>query len=305
MMVLPAALKRLLRPIESVFRESTWEYAMILLVGAILTPAKRTVTAALSVMGLRHDPQFQNDHRVLNRASWSCHALSRILLTMLLNAFVSPTAAVVFCLDETIERHWGAHIAARGIYRDPVRSSQSHFVKTSGLRWMSMMLLATIPWAQRVWALPFLTVLAPSERYYHERGRPHKPILVWAQHMITQLRRWLPNRILVVVADSSYAALELLAHCARMRPPVTLVTRLRVGGGLDPAPVCVRREPGDAHARKGRASRPWRSATPTHPRSGRPSPGRGMAAHCAPSASPPARRSGITVANRPSPSAGC
>lgn len=230
-------MKRLLCPMESLFRESTWEYALVLLVGAILTPAKRTVTATLSVMGLRQEAQFQNYHRVLNRASWSCLALSRIMLSMLLAAFVSPDAPVVVSIDETIERRWGKKIAARGIYRDPVRSSRSHFVKTSGLRWMNMMLLAPIPWAKRVWALPFLTVLAPSERYYQERSRPHKPMLVWARQMINQVRRWLPDRALVVVADSTYAALELLAHCVQMRQPVTLITRLRLDAALyDPAP---------------------------------------------------------------------
>ena len=72
---------------------------------------------------------------------------------------------LVMGIDDTIERRRGEKIKAKGIYRDPVRSSHSHFVKASGLRWLSLMLLAPIPWAQRAWALPFLTVLAPSERY--------------------------------------------------------------------------------------------------------------------------------------------
>ena len=54
-------------------------------------------------------------------------------------------------VDDTIERRHGKRISTKGIYRDPVRSSKSFFVKTSGLRWLSLMLLALIPWAQRVW----------------------------------------------------------------------------------------------------------------------------------------------------------
>ncbi len=50
-------------------------------------------------------------------------------------------------LDDTIERRRGKRIAAKGIYRDPVRSSHGHFVKASGLRWLSLMLLVPIPWA--------------------------------------------------------------------------------------------------------------------------------------------------------------
>jgi len=118
-----------------------------------------------------------------------------------------------------------------------VRSSKSHFVKTSGLRWMAMMVLVPIPWAARVWALPFLTVLAPSERYAKEHDRRHKTLSVWGRQMIRQLRRWLPNRTLVVVADSSYAVLALLACAAGLRQPVTVVTRLRLDAALyDPAP---------------------------------------------------------------------
>src|SRR5581483_1987440 len=106
-------------------------------------------------MGLQNERHFQNDHRVLNRAKWSSRALSCLLLRLLIQLFVQEDAAIVVGIDETIERRRGSKIAARGISRDPVRSSKECFVKTSGLRWISMMLVAPIPWAQRVWALPF------------------------------------------------------------------------------------------------------------------------------------------------------
>ena len=99
------------------------------------------------------------------------------------------------------------------------------------------MLLTPIPWAKRVWALPFLTVLAPSERYHLERNQIHKSILTWARQMLTQVRRWLPDRTLVVVGDSTYAALEFLAACQWLSNPITVVTRLRLDVALyDPAP---------------------------------------------------------------------
>lgn len=93
---------------------------------------------------------------------------------------------LVFGLDETLERRWGKKIKARGIYRDAVRSSHSYFVKCSGLRWMCLMLLTPVSWAKRVWALPFLTVLAPSERYNKQRGIRHKKLTDWARQMILQ-----------------------------------------------------------------------------------------------------------------------
>jgi hypothetical protein len=250
---LPPAIITVLRHFELVFSERVWEWANVLLVGAILTPGKRTVTAALRVMGLSNEPQFQNYHRVLNRACWSSRALSRILLRLLVRFFVPPDAPIVLGLDDYIERRRGQKIAARGIYHDAVASSKSFFVKTSGLRWLSMMLLAPIPWAKRVWALPFLTVLAPSERYHHERGMRHKALTDWARQMIAHVRRWLPERAIVVVADSTYAAIEVLAAAGRLPVPVTMITRLRLDAALDdPAPP---RAPGKRGAPRKKGAR--------------------------------------------------
>src|SRR6266496_4198905 len=173
---LPEAIITVLRHFELAFSERVWEWVKILLVGAILAPGIRTVTATLRVMGLSQERQFQNYHRVLNRAKWSSRALSHILLRLIVRAFVPADQPIVLGLDDHIERRRGAKIAAKGIYRDPVRSSKSFFVKTSGVRWVCLMLLAPIPWAKRTWALPFLSVLAPSERYHQERGQRHKTL---------------------------------------------------------------------------------------------------------------------------------
>src|SRR3954453_1006087 len=250
---LPPAIVLVLRLFEPVFSERVWDWAKVLMVGAILAPGQRTVAAVLRVMGLSEERQFQNYHRVLNRATWSSLAVSRILLVALVGVFVPADAPIVVGLDDTIERRWGAKIAARGIYRDPVRSSKGHFVKASGLRWISVQLLARIPWAERAWGLPFLTVLAPSERYAQERKRRHKTLSDWARQIVKQLRRWLPGRALVVVADSTYAVLELLAACAGLAEPVTVVTRLRLDAALyDPAPA---RQPGTRGAPRKKGDR--------------------------------------------------
>src|SRR5215210_5177418 len=137
-------------------------------------------------------------------------------------------------LDDTIERRRGDQIEALGIYRDPVRSSHSHFVKASGLRWLSLMLVVKIPWAGRVWALPFLSALCPSERYHKERGRAHQKLTERARQMLLLVKRWLPEREVIVVADSSFAALELLDA---VRQQVCVITRLRLDAALyEPAP---------------------------------------------------------------------
>jgi hypothetical protein len=205
------------------------------LLGAILTPGTRTVSRLLRITGLAQERHFVNYHRVLNRAVWSPRAAASILFRLLLTAF-PPRGPVLLGLDDTIERRRGARITGKGIYRDPVRSSHGHFVKASGLRWLSLMLLAPIPWARRVWALPFLTVLAPSERYNQIQGRRQKKLTDWGRQMVLQTRRWLPaERALVLVTDSSFAALEFLA--ALTRHHVTCITRLRLDAALyAPAP---------------------------------------------------------------------
>lgn len=237
----PMNLMRLMLLFCPLFSHSVWRAAVVLVTGAILAPGKRTVSAALKVMGLAHLPGYQNYHRVLNRAVWSSRKASCILLRHLIAVFM-PTGPLVMGLDDTIERRWGKRIEARGVYRDPVRSSDSHFVKASGLRWLCLMLLVPIPWAQRTWALPFLTVLAPSERYHQSHHRRHKRLTDWGRQMLKQVRRWLPRRAIIVVADSSFAAFELLWSLAQMRRPVHVVTRLRLDAELfKPAPL---RRPG-------------------------------------------------------------
>ncbi len=237
MHTLPPAMILLLRPFAPLFSKRVWRHVQVLLAGALLAPAQRTVTAALRVVGLGQTPHFQRYHRVLNRASWSSLAASRVLLRLLVAAFV-PDGPLVVGVDETLERRTGAKIAAKGVYRDAVRSSHSHFVKATGLRWVSLMLLTPIPWAKRVWALPFLTALAPSERANTAAGKRHKAVTDWAWQLLLVVRRWWPERAIVAVADSGYAAIRLLARCLALPRPITVITRLRLDAALyEPAPA--------------------------------------------------------------------
>src|SRR5215212_7911689 len=134
MLNLPADVTTFLAQFAPLFTPSVWSHAQVLVVGVILTPGNRTVTAILSVMGLRQSRHFQNYHRVLNRARWSSRAISQKLLQILIDSFV-PQGPIILGLDDTLERRRGKKITAKGIYRDPVRSSHSHVVKASGLRW--------------------------------------------------------------------------------------------------------------------------------------------------------------------------
>ena len=237
MRTLPPKMVQVLPPFTPLFSKRIWQHAQLLLVGAILAPGRRTVSSALRAMGLDQEKRFHRDHRVLSHASWSSREVGRVLLGLLVEAFVPEGDPLVVSIDETLERRYGKKISARGVYRDPVRSTHETFVKSSGLRSICVMLLVEIPWASRVWALPFLSALAPSERYAARRGRRHKKITEWAWQLLMLVRRWYPQREIVAVADRAYASLKLLFRCRSLSKPVTFVTRLRLDAALyEPAP---------------------------------------------------------------------
>src|SRR6266852_5535654 len=226
MLSLPIAFTSAIGVFAPVFSRPVWQHVKVLMTGAVLAPGKRTVTAILQIMGRSAATDFQTYHRVLHRAVWSPLKASRLLLRLLVAVFI-PQGVVVFGLDDTIERRRGAQIKAKGIYRDPVRSSHAHVVKASGLRWLACMVLAPLAWADRVWALPFLTALCPSERFYAQRGRRHQPLTARAWQMMRLVVRWLLGRGVVFVADSSFAALELGDKVATL-PRASVITRLRL-----------------------------------------------------------------------------
>lgn len=231
MRTLPQTMIRVLAPFAPLFSERVWGHVQVLVAGAILAPGKRTVSSALRAMGLDQQKNFHRYHRVLSRAKWSSMEASRVLFGLLVEA-LAPEGPLVVGIDETLERRKGKKIRAKGIYRDPVRSSHSHFVKTSGLRWICVTLLAEVPWAGRVWALPFVCALAHSERYAREQGKRHKSLTEWAGQLLLLVRRWCPGREIVAVADSSYAALKLLDRCRNLSEPITFISRLRLDAAL-------------------------------------------------------------------------
>lgn len=238
---LPSRFLDRLAGLADLFTRPTWSHVPVLLAGAVLAPGRRTVTAALRILGRDQDSDFCTFHRILNRAAWSSRAVAGQLLALLIKTFVPAAGPIVIGIDDTIERRWGPKISARGIYRDPLRSSKGHFVKASGLRWLSAMLLVRVPWANRIMALPFLTLLAPSKRFYGGKARAPKTLLDWARQAILQIRRWLPDRTIVIVADTAFAAIEFLAA---VRNHVCLVTRLRLDASLFDFPPPKRKGPG-------------------------------------------------------------
>jgi hypothetical protein len=259
---LPEAIILVLAPFAPLFSHRVWLHAQVMLLGAMLAPGARTVTAALRVMGLAAERHFTNYHRVLNRATWSARHGSRILLGLLITQLVPPGATIVLGADDTVERRSGRKITAKGCYRDAVRSSKKHVIRCFGLKWVSMMLLVPVPWSRRVWALPFLTALCwPAEQALRHR---HKTSVDWVRQMMKQARRWLPGRRLVLVVDGGFAAVSLALACVKSK--VVMVSRLRWDAALyhPPGPQpSSKRGPKPTKGKRQRSLQGWAERTDT------------------------------------------
>jgi DDE superfamily endonuclease len=214
------------------------------------------------VMGLAMEHRFTNYHRVLNRATWSALQASRILLGLLVARLVPPGAPIVLGADDTVERRSGRQIAAKGCYRDAVRSTKKHVIRCFGLKWVVMMLLVPVPWARRVWGLPFLTALCrPAAQ---GKTRRHKTSVDWVRQMLRQVRRWFPGRPLVLVVDGGFAAVSLAL--AGVKSQVAMVSRLRWDAALyhRPAPHPLgKRGPKPLKGKRQRRLRAWAARTDT------------------------------------------
>ncbi|MCP4196167.1 MAG: transposase [Proteobacteria bacterium] len=106
------------------FTVPTWRHATVLLIGAILTPGRRTVASALRVMGMGDKRRFEKYHRLLNRSRWEALLLGRLLLGLIIKLCVPDDAPLFLAVDETLERRWGPKITNLGKFRDSVRSSK-------------------------------------------------------------------------------------------------------------------------------------------------------------------------------------
>ena len=213
----------------SEFTRPTWKNIQTLFIGAILCRGARRITSILRVMDLKEERNFSKYHRVLSRAEWSGLALSKILLGMLI-AILPVSWPILIAVDETLERRKGKKIKAKGVYRDAVRSSQSKVITSFGLKWECMTLIVPLPWCSRPWALPFLTVLAPSKKANEKAGRRHKTSIDWTRQMVKIVSRWLKHRAWILLGDGAYACMALAQACVGQG--VTLISRLRLDAQL-------------------------------------------------------------------------
>lgn len=223
MPTLPSPILAVLQPFSKLFfTNKIWGHAMLLLVGTLMCRGGRTVCSALKTLGMRGEKGFDKYHKVLNRAKWSSHIGSKILLKQLLGA---ENETLVIAVDEHLERRSGRRIKAKGYYRDAVRSTKKCIVKCSGLKWITVMVLKKLPWHSRLFALPFMTILAPSKKANEKSGKRHKTTIDWTIQLLKQLRRWLPKRRIILSTDGGFA--NALLGWISIRQKIHLVSRLR------------------------------------------------------------------------------
>lgn len=207
----------------------TFRNACLLIYGTILTPGRRTITAALRVLGVE-DAAFCKYHRVLARNQWSPLRMSQALLKLLVDAFVAADQPLLIPVDETLERRQGKRIVYKGWFRDAVRSVGNKVAVSLGIRWLCATLLVKLPWSKRPWALPFYTVPVLSEKTCKKLHKIHRSACWRTAHLAEILRQWYPERTIHLIGDGGFASIELVAACQRQE--VNLVSRMRLDAGL-------------------------------------------------------------------------
>lgn len=252
------AIVQLLATFAVAFTRPTFAHVLVLVYGTILAPGRRTVTAALRAVGLQDERRFTTYHRVLNRARWRPLRLSRLLLGLLVRTLVPAGAPLLLVIDGTLERRRGRRIAYKGRFHDAARSQKGHVVTSEGVHWLCVMLVVWLPWSRRAWALPFLSVPTLTPATSAKLGKRHRTTVDRADLLVRLVQRWQPDRHVVVVGDSGFAAVSLGHTCRRAQDhrgrsrQGCLVSRLLLNAQLYDPPAPRTRPIGGPIPKKGK-----------------------------------------------------
>jgi hypothetical protein len=226
------------------FTARTFQRVLILILGAILSLRRRTVTAMLRTVGPLAQGHWSDFHRVLCRASWSCWPLAKVLAAMVLE-LIPQDQPVVVPVDDTTPQHKGKHVYGKGCHHDAVRSTHRHVVWVWGHKWVTLAINVKFGFASRPWALPVLCALYRPEELNRQENRRHKTPTRIAMQLVAALIHWFPERKFILVGDGGYASHELARFCWRHRRHVTLVSRFHGDANLyEPPPAPPRGKTG-------------------------------------------------------------
>jgi hypothetical protein len=236
----------LLLKFAAAFSSPTFERWLVLLVSAILTTGRRTVSNLLRTAGATAPGHSSSYHRVLSKRVWSLWSLARVLATVLLETWV-PHGIVALAVDDTVDEHRGKKVYGKACHRDAVRSTHSFTAYRWGHKWVVLSILVKFPFASRPWALPVLVALYRSAEWDRKHRRRHRTPVALARQLAAVLMHWFPDRAFRLTGDGGFATHELASFAGRHRRRLALVSRFRPDANLHaPAPP----------RRKGQSGRP-------------------------------------------------
>ena len=231
MLCIPSAAQSLFMSFSIAFTQPTFQRVLPLVIGAILTMGRRTVTAILwTTRGLvtGHPSTY---HRVFSRAVWSLWPLGKVLAGAILHQ-IPPDEPVLVPMDDTTAQHRGKCVYGKGCHHDAVRSAHNHVVFRWGHRWVVLAISVKFPFTSRRWALPVLAALYRPEQLNHVEGRRHKTAAHLARQLMAVLIHWFPERKFVFLGDGGYASHDLAKFCYRHQGHATLVSRFHGDANL-------------------------------------------------------------------------
>jgi DDE superfamily endonuclease len=226
------------------FSTPTYDRFLVLMLGAILTTGRQTITNILRTVHPYAKGHISSYHRVFSHRRWSAWALARLLITFLLDHVVPP-GPVLLAGDDTVAEGPGPNVFGKGRHRDGVRSSHSYTAYLWGHKWVVVSVLIKLPFAVRPWALPVLVALYRDPEWDQAHGMRHKTPAHIARLLLARLVRWFPARHFIFVGDRGYGTSETARFCSKHRQHLTLVSKFYGDAALyEPPPPRTRRTMG-------------------------------------------------------------
>jgi hypothetical protein len=235
-------------PVLTLFRPAfsapTYHRFLVLVLAAVLTTGRRTVTNLLRTVREKAPGDMSSYHRVFSHRRWSAWVLARLLITFVLDHVVPP-GPVLLAGDDTVTEHPGPKVFGKGRHRDGVRSTHSYTAYRWGHKWVVLSVLVKFPFAIRPWALPVLAALYRPPEWDRVQGTRHKTPAHIARLLLARLRRWFPQRHFIFVGDSGYGTSETARFCRKHGRHLTLVSKFYGDAALyAPPPPRTRRTMG-------------------------------------------------------------
>jgi hypothetical protein len=241
----------LLAQFAPAFTRPTFGRFQVLLVAAILTTGRRTISNLLRTVRSLAPGAASSYHRVLSQARWSGLRLVALLARFVLRRFW-PRGRVRVVGDDTVDEHRGKKVHGKARHRDPVRSSHSYTAYRYGHKWVVLAVLISLPGAERPWAIPLLVGLYRSQEDNRRRGRPHRTPAELMALLLRVLLRWFPDRDFVFAGDTGFGSHESAAFARRQQGRLTLVSRFHPAAQLyELPPAVVGKRPAHRPRKKG------------------------------------------------------